>query len=81
MFSRNNQLSHSPSSSWACYTSAGAQAAGSSNIALSSGSLSLADPGAIGGIRSAEHLGTPHPVEVTGVVHRARARSPLAAGG
>jgi len=34
MFSRNNQLSHSPPSNWACYTSAGAQAAGSSNIAL-----------------------------------------------
>ena len=34
MFSRNNQISHSPPSSWACYTSSGAQAAGSSNIAL-----------------------------------------------
>ena len=34
MFSRNNQLSHTPPSSWACYSAAGAQAAGSSNIAL-----------------------------------------------
>ncbi len=34
MFSRNNQLSHSPASNWACYTSSGAQAAASSNIAL-----------------------------------------------
>ena len=34
MFSRNNQLSHSPSSSWACYTSSGAQGAANSNIAL-----------------------------------------------
>ena len=34
MFSRNNQISHTPPSSWACYTSTGAQAAGSSNIAL-----------------------------------------------
>jgi uncharacterized protein YraI len=34
MFSRNNAISHSPPSSWACYTATGAQAAGSSNIAL-----------------------------------------------
>ena len=34
MFSRNNQLSHTPSSSWACYTSSGAQGAANSNIAL-----------------------------------------------
>ena len=34
MFSRNDQLSHSPPSSWACYTASGAQAAGSSNIAI-----------------------------------------------
>jgi uncharacterized protein YraI len=34
MFSRNNQLSHTPPTTWACYTAAGAQAAGSSNIAL-----------------------------------------------
>ncbi len=43
MFSRNNQLSHSPASSWACYTSAGAQAAGSSNIALGLYGLSAID--------------------------------------
>lgn len=34
MFSRNNQLSHTPSTSWACYTATGAQAAANSNIAL-----------------------------------------------
>ncbi len=34
MFSRNNQLSHFPSSSWACYTATGADAAKNSNIAL-----------------------------------------------
>jgi hypothetical protein len=34
MFAANNALSHSPPSSWTCYTSAGASAAGSSNIAL-----------------------------------------------
>ncbi len=34
MMSVNNALSHSPPSSWACWTSAGASAAGSSNIAL-----------------------------------------------
>lgn len=43
MFSRNNQLSHSPTSSWACYTSAGAQAAGSSNIALGAYGLGAID--------------------------------------
>ena len=34
MMSANNSLSHSPPSSWACYTDAGATAAGQSNIAL-----------------------------------------------
>jgi uncharacterized protein YraI len=43
MFSRNNQLSHTPPSSWACYTAAGAQAAGSSNIALGTYGVSAID--------------------------------------
>lgn len=34
MFSRNNAISHTPPSSWACYTATGADAAGNSNIAL-----------------------------------------------
>lgn len=34
MMNVNNRLSHSPPSSWDCYTSGGASAAGSSNIAL-----------------------------------------------
>lgn len=34
MMSANNQLSHSPDSSWRCYTDAGEQAAGSSNLYL-----------------------------------------------
>jgi uncharacterized repeat protein (TIGR01451 family) len=40
MFSANNQISHSPPSNWNCYNAPGAQAAGSSNICLSSGFLS-----------------------------------------
>ena len=34
MMSANGQLSHSPPSSWKCYTAEGAEAAGSSNLAL-----------------------------------------------
>lgn len=34
IMSRNTTLSHSPSSSWWCYTSAGAEGAGNSNLAL-----------------------------------------------
>lgn len=34
MMTANNSLSHSPPSSWRCYTTAGAGAAGSSNLAL-----------------------------------------------
>jgi uncharacterized protein YraI len=43
MFSRNGALSHTPSTSWACYTSSGAQAAGSSNIALGTYGVSAID--------------------------------------
>jgi hypothetical protein len=39
MFSANSQLSHQPPTNWACWTSAGSAAAGSSNIALGSGNL------------------------------------------
>jgi uncharacterized protein YkwD len=34
MFEANNNISHTPDSSWKCYTQAGAEAAGRSNIAL-----------------------------------------------
>jgi hypothetical protein len=34
MMSRNNALSHSPPPSWACYSSSGGEAAGSSNLSL-----------------------------------------------
>ena len=34
MFSRNNQLSHSPPTNWTCYSATGANAAANSNIAL-----------------------------------------------
>jgi uncharacterized protein YkwD len=34
MMAANQQLSHSPPSSWLCYTSAGAQAAGKSNLTI-----------------------------------------------
>lgn len=39
MMDANGQLSHSPPSSWKCYTSAGAAAAGASNIGLNSGPI------------------------------------------
>ncbi|MFS2112309.1 CAP domain-containing protein [Sphingomonas sp. Sphisp140] len=39
MMAANGQLSHFPPSSWACYTSAGATAAGQSNIYLGTGGL------------------------------------------
>ena len=42
MMSANNSLSHSPPSTWKCYTAAGATAAGQSNLALGA-----AGPGAI----------------------------------
>lgn len=50
MMSAQNALSHSPDSSWACYTSAGAEGAGSSNLFLgvygpSAISGYIADPG------------------------------------
>jgi len=50
MFAVNNALSHSPPSGWTCYTSGGAAAAGSSNIALGAAgpgamSLYMSDPG------------------------------------
>ncbi len=35
MFSANQQLSHSPPSTWTCYTAAGASAAGHANICIS----------------------------------------------
>jgi len=49
MMDANNQLSHSPPANWTCYTSAGAGAAGASNIATTAGvaavDLYMADPG------------------------------------
>lgn len=49
MMTANGQLNHSPPGSWDCYTSDGAQAAGSSNLAGTSGvsavDLYMADPG------------------------------------
>ena len=49
MMDAQNQLSHSPPATWACYTSAGATAAGNSNIASTSGvravDLYMVDPG------------------------------------
>jgi hypothetical protein len=49
MMDANNALSHSPPSSWACYSSQGANAAGNSNIASTPGvegvDLYIADPG------------------------------------
>jgi len=50
MMSVNNSLSHYPPTSWQCYTSAGASAAGSSNIALGAAGpravdLYIRDPG------------------------------------
>jgi uncharacterized protein YkwD len=34
MMKANNKLSHSPTPDWSCYTTAGADAAGNSNISL-----------------------------------------------
>jgi hypothetical protein len=45
MMSANGQLSHTPPSSWTCYTSAGAQAAGQSNLCL--GYSLTQDPGCV----------------------------------
>jgi hypothetical protein len=49
MMDANNALSHTPPTSWACYSSAGASAAGKSNIATTPGvkavDLYIADPG------------------------------------
>ncbi|MCC6904147.1 MAG: CAP domain-containing protein, partial [Polyangiaceae bacterium] len=49
MMDANNQLSHTPPSSWQCYTSVGAGSAGKSNIATTPGvaavDLYMADPG------------------------------------
>lgn len=50
MMDRNNALSHSPPASWACYTAAGAQAAGKSNLSLGAAgpaavALYMKDPG------------------------------------
>ena len=51
MMQANNQLSHNPPTSWTCYTADGAQAAGSSNIALGTNNgpnavrLYMIDPG------------------------------------
>jgi len=49
MMDANNQLSHTPPSSWKCYTSVGAGSAGKSNIATTPGvaavDLYMADPG------------------------------------
>lgn len=51
MMDANNSLSHTPPTSWSCYTADGASAAGNSNIALgyhSSGAITcyMQDPGA-----------------------------------
>jgi hypothetical protein len=43
MFAANRQLSHSPPSTWLCYSADGYEAAGKSNIALSFGSPSYND--------------------------------------
>jgi hypothetical protein len=48
MFSINRQLSHSPPTSWTCYTAQGAEAAGNSNICYSTGATYLEfDPGCV----------------------------------
>lgn len=47
MFSANRVLSHSPPSSWTCWTQDGASAAGQSNIALGFNSSFAAGPGAV----------------------------------
>ncbi len=46
MFSANTALSHTPPTSWTCYTSTGAAAAGQSNICISFGWPN--DPGCVG---------------------------------
>jgi hypothetical protein len=57
MMTANGTLSHSPPPSWTCYTAAGAEAAGKSNLALGQSSLSAAMTAWIGdsGITSAGH--------------------------
>ncbi len=50
MMSVNGQLNHNPPSTWTCYSADGAQAAGSSNLALelfgrNAISLYMQDPG------------------------------------
>ena len=50
MMTANNQLSHTPPDTWTCYTAAGAEAAGKSNLALGAAgpaaiALYVADPG------------------------------------
>lgn len=47
IFSANQQLSHSPPSNWTCWTQAGLDGAGNSNIALGFGSNAAAGTGAI----------------------------------
>jgi uncharacterized protein YkwD len=51
MMTANNTLSHTPPTSWTCYTADGAEAAGKSNLALGAAgaraiTLYMADPGA-----------------------------------
>ncbi len=48
MFSANQLLSHSPPNTWLCWTQAGRDAAGSSNIALGYGNNAAAGTGAVG---------------------------------
>jgi hypothetical protein len=47
IFSANQQLSHFPTSDWLCWTQAGADGAGHSNIALGFGNDAAAGPGAV----------------------------------
>lgn len=47
IFSANQQLSHAPPSTWACWTQPGSTGASNSNIALGHGSNAAAGPGAI----------------------------------
>ncbi len=48
MFSVNRQISHTPPTGWACYSTEGAQGAGNSNICYSSGATYLqSDPGCV----------------------------------
>lgn len=57
MFDANDDIQHEPPTSWACYTSEGATAAGSSNIALGYGSAAETVDGYIGdtGVPSLGH--------------------------